>query len=162
MEYPTPSTVAEWDDASLFAAAGSESALRYGTDGFEALNDVERSLALLYLLEAEVNNGGFGQWIWSVCPRGAAETPLVLQMIGATDMAAFVSNALLPFGDLTQYATKEEWLDNYLAFADATGYADDLPVPLESLTKPFLELEDSFLLLAYAYTRKHWKNVRTG
>jgi hypothetical protein len=156
VEYPTPDTVAEWDDASLFAAAGCESALRYGKDGFESLNDVERSLCCLYLLEAEVNNGGFGQWIWSVCPRAAAETPHVLREIGAAEMASFVVDALLPFGDLTRFKSKDEWLEHYLSCPDELGEH------LDSLTRPFLELEDSFLELAYAYTRAHWESVRTA
>jgi hypothetical protein len=154
--YPTPDTADDWDDASLFATVGCASALRYHRDGFETLNDAERSLCCLYLLEAEVNNGGFGQWIWSVCPIGAVETPLVLQEIGASEMAALVTRALLPFGDLTRFRSKDEWCDNYLSSAD------NFPVPLESLTRPFLELEGHFLELAYAYTRAHWMGVRTA
>jgi hypothetical protein len=88
VEYPTPETIAEWDDASLFAAAGGESALRYQQEGFESLNDTERSLCCLYLLEAEVNNCGFGQWAWNSGPAAAAETPRVLQAIGATQTRA--------------------------------------------------------------------------
>ena len=156
VDYPTADTVAGWDDASLFAAAGCEAALRYGESGFEALNDAERSLCCLYLLEAEVNNGGFGQWIWSLCPRAAAETPLVLQRIGAAGMASFVTHALLPFGDLTRFRSKDEWLDHYLSCPD------DLHEDLEALTRPFLELEDPFLESAYAYARANWQAVRTA
>lgn len=155
VDYPTADTVAEWDDASLFSAAGCESVLRYLKEGFETLNDAERSLCCLYLLEAEVNNGGFGQWIWNVCPRAAIETPLVLQRIGATEMAAFVTRALQPFGDLTRFPSNDEWLEHYLSCPD------EVHEHLETLTRPFLELEDSFLELAYAYARAHWKSVRT-
>lgn len=153
--YPTPDTVYDWDDASLFAAAGSESALRYHRDGFEALNNVERSLCCLYLLEAEVNNGGFGQWVDALCPGSAAETPNTLRQIGATEMAAFVADALLPLGDLTRFGSKEEWIDNYLSMPD------EFHEHLETLTKPFLDLEGRFLALAYAFTRANWQAVRT-
>lgn len=149
MDYPTPDTVAEWDDASLFAAAGCQSALRYHEGGFETLNVAERSLCCLYLLEAEVNNGGFGQWIWNLCPRAAAETPLVLQAIGATEMASFVANTLQQFGNLTRFRSKDEWLDHYLSCPE------DVHEHLETLTRPFLEL-------AYAYTRANWQSVRTA
>ena len=37
--YPTPETVCEWDDASLFSAAGCAAALRYHQEGFENLNE---------------------------------------------------------------------------------------------------------------------------
>ena len=152
--YPTPETIAQWDDASLFATAGCESALRYDQEGFEALNDAERSFCCLYLLEAEVNNGGFGQWIWNICPRVAEETPLVLQAIGATQMASFVANILLQFGDLKRFSSKEEWLDHY------QSRPDEVHEHLETMSRPFLELEDAFLRLAYAYTRANWQRVR--
>ena len=152
--YPTPETIADWDDASLFAAAGSESALRYHQEGFEALNDAERALCCLYLLEAEVNNGGFGQWIWSLCPRAAAITPLVLEAIGATEMSAFVGQALWQFAGPTQLRSQDEWLDHY------QSCPDEIHEHLETLSRPFLELEDTFLKLAYAYTRANWQSVR--
>ena len=154
--YPTPDTAEDWDDASLFATAGCASALRYHKDGFENLNDAERSLCCLYLLEAEVNNGGIGQWIDNVCPHSAAETPRVLQEIGATEMAAFVADALLPLGELTRFQTKEDWVEHYLSLPD------EVHEHLETLTRPFLELEDHFLELAYAYTRANWEGVRTA
>lgn len=156
MGYPTPDNVAEWDDASLFAAAGSEATLRYRNNGFETLNDAERSLCCLYLLEAEVNNGGFGQWIWNLCPQAATETPRVLQAIGATEMASLVGSALMHFGDLTRFQSKGEWLDHYLSCPE------DVHELLEGLIRPFLELEDSFLELAYTYSRAKWQDVRTA
>jgi len=154
--YPTPETVEDWDDASLFTAAGCASALRYHKDGFETLNDAERSFYCLYLLEADVKNGGFGQWMNCLCPRSAAETPRVLRKIGATEMASFVADALRPMGDLTRFQTKEEWAEHYLSLPD------EVHEHLETLTRPFLELEDRFLELAYAYTRVQWESIRTA
>jgi len=155
VKYPSPDNVDQWDDASLFAAAASESALRYDREGFEALNDIETSLCCLYLLEAEVNNGGFGQWINTLCPGSATETPRVLQEIGATDMAAFVAEALLPMGDLTRFRSKEEWIDHYLSLPD------EVQEHLETLTELYLELENRFMELVYAFTRDNWQLVRT-
>lgn len=154
--YPTPETAEDWDDASLFAAVGCASTLRHLSDGFEGLNDAERSLCCLYLLEAEVNNGGFGQWIDSLCPHSAAETPRVLQKIGAPEMASFVAEALQPMGDSTRFQSKEEWMEHYLSLPD------EVHEHLETLTRPFLELEDHFLKQAYAYARANWEAVRTG
>jgi hypothetical protein len=156
MGYPTPNTIADWDDASLFATVGCESALRYHQDGFETLNEAERALCCLYLLEAEVNNGGFGQWIWNVCPQAAAETLHVLDKIGAIDMAKFVADVLQLFGDPTRFHSQDEWLDHYLSCPD------ELHEHLETLSRPFLELEGVFLDLAYVYTRTHWESVRAA
>jgi hypothetical protein len=97
--FPNPGTISGWGDQGLFVATGCESALRYHRDGFEALNDAERFLCCLYLLESEVNNGGFGQWIYSLCPRSAAETPRILREIGATQLATFVTDALQPLAN---------------------------------------------------------------
>ncbi|MCA9073422.1 MAG: DUF4375 domain-containing protein [Planctomycetaceae bacterium] len=85
--FPTADTIARWDDQGLYVATGCESALRYHSDGFETLNETERSLSCLYLLESEVNDGGFGQWIDGLCPQSAAATPHVLRRIGAIEMA---------------------------------------------------------------------------
>ena len=154
--YPTPDTARDWDDASLFAAAGCASALRYGKVGFENLNDVERSLCCLYLLEAEVNNGGFGQWIWNVCPNSATATPVVLRMIGAIEMASFIADVLLLMGDVKPLKSKEEWIEHYHALPD------EVHDHMETLTRPFLELEEPFLELAYSYTRANWEAVQTA
>ena len=154
--YPTCDTAGDWDDASLFAAAGCASVLRFHRDGFENLNNAERALCCLYLLEAEVNNGGFGQWIDSLCPHSAAETPGILRTIGATEMASFVEAALEPMGDVTRFRSKEEWVEHYLSLPDA------IHEHLETLTPHFLELEDDFLKQAYAYARANWERVHTA
>lgn len=152
--FPTPDTISEWDEQGLFVATGCESALRHHRDGFETLNAAERSLCCLYLLEAEFNNGGCGQWIDSLCPRSAAETPRILEKIGATEMASFVADALLPLGDTTGIHSKDEWVEHYLAMPDKVHEH------WETLTGQFLELEDRFLELAYSYARVNWEGLR--
>lgn len=154
--FPTPDTISGWDDQGLFVATGCESALRYHRDGFETLNDAERSLCCLYLLESEVNNGGFGQWIYSLCPRSAAETPRILREIGATQLATFVSDALQPLGDTTGIRSKDEWVDHCLSMPD------HVHEHWETLSQQFLQLEDRFLEMAYHYARDHWKDVRAA
>jgi hypothetical protein len=57
---------------------------------------------------------------------------------------------------LTRFKSQDEWCDNYLSCAE------DFPVPLESLTQPFLEMEDRFLDLAYAYATAYWMGARTA
>ena len=153
-DFPTSKTIAEWDDQGLFVATGCESAFRHHRDGFTSLNHVERSLCCLYLLEADINNGGVGHWIECLCPYSAVETVRILHEIGATEMAAFATDALLPLGDTTGIQSKEAWVDHYLSMPD------HVHEHWETLTKPFLELEDRFLDLAYKYAREHWVAVR--
>lgn len=154
--FPTPDTISEWDNQGLYVATGCESALRSDRDGFATLNDAERSLCCLYLLESEVNNGGFGQWIYSLCPLSAAETPRTLRKIGASEMASFVAEALVPLGDTTGISSKNEWVEHYLSMPDKVHEH------WETLTRQFLQLEDRFLELAYKYAREHWDDVRVA
>lgn len=154
VDYPTPDDVDRWDDASLNAAAGCEAALRYGKLGWDALNDAERVLCCCFLLESEVNNGGFGQWIWNVCPQSAAETPRALRAIGAEEMAAFVGQVLSEYGDPAQFRSRDEWLDYY------QSRPDEVHEHLETLTRPYQELEGAFLRAAYAFARTNWHRVR--
>jgi hypothetical protein len=152
--YPTLNTIDDWDDASLFAFVGCQASLLQLEHGFSRLNDVERAMFCFYRLEAEVNNGGFGQWIYSICPQSAAETLRVLQLIGATEMASFVSDVLLLMGDTTRLLSQEEWIDHYMALPD------EVHERFDPLSIPFLKLEEHFLELTYAYTRAHWQNVQ--
>ncbi|MDP6721167.1 MAG: DUF4375 domain-containing protein [Pirellulaceae bacterium] len=152
--FPTPDTISEWDDQGLYVATGCESTLRYHKSGFETLNDPERSLCCLYLLESAVNNGGFGHWIESLCPRSAAETQRTLRKIGATKMASLTADALRPLGDTTAIDSRDEWVEHYLSMPD------NIHEHWETLTRPFLELEDQFLDLAYRYARVNWERVR--
>jgi len=152
--FPTAETIAEWDNQGLYSATGCESALRYHRDGFATLNEAERSLCCLYLLESDVNNGGLGQWIYSLCPQSAADTPRILHEIGATEMASFVAKALVPLGDTSGICSKDEWVEHYLSMPD------NVHEHWEAITVQFQQLEDRFLELAYNYARDHWSDVR--
>jgi hypothetical protein len=152
--FPTADTISEWDDPSLFVATGCEAAIRYHRDGFQSLNQVERTLCCLYLLESEVNNGGFGQWICCLCPQAAAESPGIVLEIGATQLAALLTDALQHLGDTTRIRSKDEWVEHYLSMPD------QVHEQWESLTHEFLKLEDRFLQLAHRYARDHWRDVR--
>ena len=154
--FPTLGTISGWDDQGLFVATGCESAIRYHRDGFETLNDAERYLCCLYLLQSEVNNGGFGQWVDSLCSRSAAETPRILREIGAAKMATFVTEALQPLGDTTGIHSRDEWVRHYLSMPE------NVHEHWETLTQQFLQLEDRFLEVAYIYARHHWKEVRAA
>ena len=103
-----------------------------------------------------MNNGGLGQWIYSLCPRSAAETPRILREIGATQLATFVTDALQPLGDTTRIRSKDEWVEHYLTMPD------NVHEHWETLTQPFLQLEDRFLEAAYHYARDHWQDVRAA
>ncbi len=156
MDYPTPETVDQWDDASVFAAAGFHAVSRYDELGFEALSEIERVLCCLFLFDNEANNGGFGQWLWGVCPRALAGTPAALQTVGAAEMARFVQSVLGQFDDMSSFQSLEDWQPHF------ESLPDDLHRDLEMLSVRFLELETRFLDSAYAYAREHWQEVRTA
>lgn len=154
--FPTSETISDWDDQGLYVATGCEAAIRFHNHGFETLNDAERALCCFYLMESCINNGGVGQWIDNLCPLSAAETPRILQSVGATEMAAFVTDALRPLGDPEAIPSQSAWIDHYMSMSD------DVHEKWESLTPQYCALEDRFLELAYAYARKHWEQVRAA
>ena len=152
--FPNAANISNWDDQGLYVATGCEAAIRHHNDGFETLNDAEQFLCCFYLLESDVNNGGVGHWIESLCPLSAAQTPLALRQIGANEMSIFTENALEPLGDVTQIGSRVAWVDHYLAMPDA------IHEHWETLTPMYCRLEDGFLELAYAYGRANWSRVR--
>lgn len=152
--YPTPENVDDWDDASLLATIGFESAIRYRKQGFEALNPTERVVCCFCLLESEINNGGVGQWISNLCPQSAIETLRALKEIGATEMAAFLTEVLRSLGDPAAIPSQSTWVLQYMSMPDTVHEK------WETLTPQYLALECGFLKMAYGYAREHWKNAR--
>lgn len=70
----------------------------YG-ERLEILNDAERVLYLVNLLETEVSNGGFDQYFDNASGDHAPETVVALRTIGADWAAELLEKALVPFGE---------------------------------------------------------------
>ena len=156
MEYPTPETVDDWDDASLLSVVGLEATERQQRHGIESLNDSERVLCCLGDFEGDVNNGGFGMWLADRRPSVLLATVAALDTIGATDMASFVRSVLAKLGDIGKFATLDDWQAHF------ESLPDEYHEGLETLSGRYVELEAAYLALAYRYARGHWHQVRTG
>lgn len=152
--YPSDSDVHEWDDASLFVATGAEACDRSRRFGFESLNEVERVLGCLLWFEGDVNNGGFGSWIGFHEPKILIATVQALETVGAAEMARLVAPVINELGDLSPYASADEWQEYFLSLPD--DYHDRL----ERLSFPYADLEERYLESVYMYAREHWREVR--
>lgn len=75
--------------------------------GYAGLTDAERVFLCVWSLEAEVNNGGFGQYFDNSAGDHAADTPQALRRLGADEMAGLVERALAPFGAAGPPAERE-------------------------------------------------------
>jgi len=71
---------------------------REAAEGVNALSPPERVFLCVWNLEAEVNNGGFGQFYMNSAGDNALETPAALREIGATKAAAIAEEANNLFG----------------------------------------------------------------
>lgn len=60
----------------------------------EALPENLRPFITTYMLDAEVNNGGFVQWFWNSAGRFATLVPEDLRRIGAAEHAELVARAV--------------------------------------------------------------------
>ena len=154
MDFPTIDNIHEWDNASLFAMTGMQAALREGQGGFESLNDAESVMCCLFVFDGDVNNGGFGKWLYDLSPRTLEATLPSLRSVGAVEMAKFVEEIIAPFGDLNRFTDREAWREYFSSLPDA------FHEQLETRSSRFVELEKDFLECAYVYARAHWKNVR--
>ena len=152
MDYPTPETVAAWDDANLFAAAGYHAATRASTKGFKTLNEAERVLCCLSELVGEVFNGGFGQWLFNAHPQVIGHTAWACQSVGAESTGRLVNEVVGP-------------LENPLKTDDWWGYLHSLPNEehqrFETYTGPFAEVVQDLHRCAYRYARQRWADIRT-
>jgi hypothetical protein len=150
MEYPTAETIAEWDDASLFTAAGYRAGNRASGKGFGSLNEAERVVFRLWELESEGFNGGIGQWLFNVHPQTIAQTAWACEVVGAESCARLVSEVV---GGLQNPLMTDDWW----------GYLHSLPVEVpqrfEAYAGRFAEVEQELLACAYRYVRERWADV---
>jgi len=66
--------------------------------GFDNLTEEEKTLATVWKLEAEVENGGFAHYFSSAAGDLAFHGPIALEEIGAGNMARLVGQANAMFG----------------------------------------------------------------
>ncbi len=156
MEVPTPETVDAWDDASLFAATGSGAASRAQRSGFDSLNEAERVLCCAFELDNEVNNGGFGQWLFNCDPRMIGHTGWACQRIGADSTVRLIEAVLAPLQNPLTFKDIDAWRD-YLG-----GLPEEKHDAFEAHSTPFASVEPELLARSYDFARHRWADVRTA
>jgi hypothetical protein len=102
--------------------------------GYSALSDVERIILHVFLLESEVNNGGFDQYFFNSAGDYALETAESLRRIGSKDVLALLNQAIEAFGpDLPSKDRETRW-----------AQMDTLP---ETASEKWDRLENEFFTL---------------
>lgn len=71
---------------------------RWASVGFDALTELERDVATLWHVEADVTNGGFGHYYSRPGADLAFHAPAALARLGAVEKAAIVREANALFG----------------------------------------------------------------
>lgn len=156
MNVPTPETITDWDDASLFTVLGCSAATRASHSGFISLNESERVLCCVYDLVSEVNNGGFGQWLFHCNPEVIAHTGWACQRISAYLMYQLIEVVL---GQLDHPMTS-------MSINAWHNYLHELPqekhVAFETYSTPYASAECELLDRSYEFARQYWFDVRTS
>src|SRR5687767_7987434 len=82
------------------AATWERICARQGDDFLDALGHTDRVFSVIWMLEAEINNGGFSQWMFNSYGDHAEFTVTALREIGAEQAAAICERffAMLPGG----------------------------------------------------------------
>lgn len=151
--YVNPSELEDWDDASLFTTVSMWALDRRDKYGIGALNDVERTIASLFIFIGEVSNGGFGQWLHQAPCDLLAITQQALETMGAGKMSYLVGS-ILEEVDKDALFNEDTRLDYLFSLPDSFHEA------VEQKIFQFGEFESEYHKLLYHYVREHWKDVR--
>jgi hypothetical protein len=122
-----------------------------GDVSLEALNHADRVFAAIWLLEAEINNGGFSQWMFNSHGDHAEFTIAALREVGA-DQAARVCErffAMLPGGRPIPDRNARQ---SQLGAAEAAAGEEAFENACQLLEEEFYALEDDLRdrLLAFS------------
>jgi hypothetical protein len=67
---------------------------KYEDKGFSSLNEKEQAIYSIWWLEAEVNNGGFHQYLWNSAGDHSSSALISLKSIGAIKTANLLEKAI--------------------------------------------------------------------
>ena len=118
------------------------------------LTSEERVILVVRLVEDEVNNGGFSQFIFNTAGNFAGETVAAMTAIGAHSTAAVCQKAMDAFG--ADIPVNREARQALLESKEAEGI-DGI---LDECDGAFYEYEDDLVQLCYAYIMAHKKAFR--
>ena len=122
---------------------------KYISRGSSVLDHNELVLLSVWLLEAEVNNGGFNQYYWNSAGELATETVKSLNEIGAIETASIVEAANSNFPNSFPPKDREE-RQNLLEELENSG-----SLKLDSLDNEFYEYPCDLTELMYQYMLKN-------
>ncbi|WP_289032100.1 DMP19 family protein [uncultured Paraglaciecola sp.] len=101
--------------------------------GSDSLSELETTILSVWLLEADVNNGGFNQYFWNSSGDFANQVVSSLHKIGAEDAAYIVKAALANFPNSIPPRNRDE-RQNILETLEDSG-----TLKLDSLDTEFYE-----------------------
>lgn len=113
--------------------------------GSGSLSDLETIILSVWLLEADVNNGGFNQYFWNSSGDFANQVVTSLHKIEAVETADIVKAALANFPRSTPPTNRDE-RQNILETLEESG-----TLKLDSLDAEFYECPCDLIELMYQY-----------
>ncbi len=113
--------------------------------GSDSLSELETTILSVWLLEADINNGGFNQYFWNSSGDFANQVVSSLHKIGAEETAYIVKAALANFPNSTPPTNRDE-RQNILEILDESG-----ALKLDSLDTEFYECPCDLTELMYQY-----------
>jgi hypothetical protein len=122
---------------------------RLNAHGFESLVLQEKTLAAIWALEGEVNNGGFDQFFFNSAGDLAFYAPVALRTIGADQMAVLAEEANSVFGPS---GPPKEWA---IRQAKVQQFSDEIRKRLERLDILFCKYPDDIRSLLEAYVAQN-------
>ncbi|BBO27696.1 hypothetical protein AltI4_20840 [Alteromonas sp. I4] len=114
-------------------------------NGSDSLSEVETTILSVWLLEADVNNGGFNQYFWNSSGDFANQVLGSLHKIGAVETAGIVKAALANFPNSTPPTNRKE-RQNTLEALEESG-----ALKLDSLDSEFYKYPCDLTELMYQY-----------
>ena len=96
------------DDLELVLAVTEPFLDSYLASGKSALTPEQAELLAVWMLDAEVNNGGYDQFLWNTAGDLVAEAIEGLENIGADDLASVTAAAIAELPDNYVSSSREE------------------------------------------------------
>lgn len=121
-------------------------------DNMEALNEEQRALYIVRILEAEVNNGGFSQFFFNSSGIFANELVDAFQKIGADKMAEICKKAVSIYGD--EVPADREKREELLS-SDNEEQDEKIAAVLTECDDAFYACEDDLNELCYQFIIDH-------
>ena len=142
-----------WDltDQNSFVIAMSSWVGRKSNYGnhMAALTPEEQVFYVCYVLEGEVNNGGFSQYLYNSSGNDAYRVAECMEAIGAMNTAQICRTAIAAFDQPIphDWTERQNFLDDFLT--------DDVDEILNECDSRFYDYEDNLEQLTYSYIQAH-------